>query len=55
MPSQDNLAKKQAALAAAQEALASVLAKVQALKDRCACAGMVCLSFYLARDNYMHS
>lgn len=31
---QDNLAKKQAALLAAQEQLAVVLAKVQALKDK---------------------
>lgn len=31
---QDNLAKKQSALALAQEQLAGVLAKVQALKDR---------------------
>ncbi len=31
---QDTLAKKQAALKAAQEALATVLAKVQALKDK---------------------
>ena len=33
---QDNLAKKQTALALAQEQLAVVLAKVQALKNRCA-------------------
>lgn len=31
---QETLAKKQAALKAAQEALAAVLAKVQALKDK---------------------
>ena len=31
---QDMLAKKQAALKAAQEALAAVLAKVQVLKDK---------------------
>jgi hypothetical protein len=33
-PLQETLAKKQAALKAAQEALAAVLAKVQALKDK---------------------
>jgi hypothetical protein len=33
-PLQETLAKKQAALKAAQEALATVLAKVQALKDK---------------------
>ncbi len=35
---QETLAKKQAALKAAQEALATVLAKVQALKDKCVSA-----------------
>jgi hypothetical protein len=36
-PAQETLAKKQAALKSAQEALATVLAKVKALKDKCVC------------------